>query len=427
MEEDILIVGAGIFGVSTAYHLALHASNPSRITLLDRAAAPSSVAASTDINKIIRADYSNPLYMDLGFEAIEAWKNLPFFRDAGVYHQSGWIAMDEKHSDVPTRIRENFRASGREDVIEDLTEEEVRRRWSVLAQTDCAPFGSYYYNPSAGWADAGKALQVMAQETVKLGVNYQVGEARRVVWGDGRVEGVGTEMGRVFRADKVLLATGAWTSQLMSSVEDELGLLEAERVESQISATGVSVAHFQLSEAEKEVYSQLPVFVYGGLGEVIPPTESGVLKFTFSTSFKNTVQTPSGHKISVPSIQSQWEVPKKLQESSIPQIRARIPQILENDRRPDYYRLCWDSISSDQHPRITRHPDSKLSNLYLAVGGSFHCYKFLPTIGKYVVNVLNGVTNGAQQDEAWVWKQSQRSERGVHESLVPKNELQDFS
>lgn len=265
MEENILIVGAGIFGVSTAYHLAL-TSNPARITLLDRAAPPSSVAASTDINKIIRADYSNPLYMDLGFEAIEAWKNLPCFRDAGVYHQSGWIAMDERHSDVPARIRQNFRNSGREDVIENLTAEEVRNRWSVLRQTDCTPFGSYYYNPSAGWADAGQALQIMAQETVKLGINYQVGEARRIVWGNGRVEGVETEKGQVFKADKVLLATGAWTSQLMSSVEDELGLSETERVESQVSATGVSVAHFQLSELEKRIYDQLPVFVYGGLG-----------------------------------------------------------------------------------------------------------------------------------------------------------------
>ncbi|KAK1138619.1 hypothetical protein N8T08_002149 [Aspergillus melleus] len=427
MEEDILIVGAGIFGVSTAYHLALNTANPARITLLDRADPPSSTAASTDINKIIRADYSNPLYMDLGFEAISAWKTLPLFRDAGVYHQSGWIAMDEKDSDVPTRIRQNFRNSGREDVIEDLTEEEVRQRWSVLGRTDCSPFGSFYYNPSAGWADAGQALQVMVKEAVKLGVGYQVGQARRIVLGNGRVEGVQTESGRVYKADKVLLATGAWTSQLMSSVEDELGLAEAQRVESQVSATGVSVAHFQLSESEKEVYNHLPVFVYGGLGEVIPPTESGVLKFTFSTSFKNTIQTPSGHRISVPSSQSQWEVPKKLQEYLIPQIRARLPQLVDNGRRPDYYRICWDSISSDQHPRITGHPDPNLANLYLAVGGSFHSYKFLPTIGKYVANVLNGAGNGPQKDEAWAWKQSQENERGVHESLVPKNELADFA
>ncbi|KAA8643337.1 hypothetical protein EYZ11_000916 [Aspergillus tanneri] len=427
MDEDILIVGAGIFGVSTAYHLALTVSNPSRITLLDRAVAPSTLAASTDINKVIRADYSNPLYMELGFEAIDAWKSLPFFQNAGVYHRSGWIAMGEKDRDTPARIRQNFHDRDRDASIVDMTEEEVRRKWGgVLRRTNCTPFGSYYFNASAGWVDAGRALQILAQEAIKLGVKYQTAEVRRILLGNGRVQGVETETGGVYKTDKVLLATGAWTSQLMSPVEDELGLSDVERVESQVSATGVSVAHFQLSEAEKVTYAQLPVLVYGGQGEVIPPTASGVLKFTFTTSFKNTMETPSGHSISVPSVQDQMDVPEKLQEDSIMGIRARLPQILENNRRPDYYRLCWDAISSDQHPRITQHPDHRLANLYLAVGGSFHCYKFLPTIGKYVTNVLRGVGNG-QKDEAWRWRKSRCHERGVHETLVPKKELRDFA
>ncbi|GES62967.1 FAD dependent oxidoreductase [Aspergillus terreus] len=424
--ENILIVGGGIFGVSTAYHLARRIPDPSRITLLDRAPAPSNTAASTDINKIIRADYSNPLYMQLGLEAIDAWKSLPFFQDAGVYHQSGWIAMDEKASDVPQRIRRNFRACGQDDSIVDLTEEEVRTRWGgLLRETDCRPFGSYYFNPFAGWADAGDALRILATEAVKLGVNYEVGEAGRVVWADGRVQGVETVDGRLYTADKVLLATGAWTSQLMSPVEEELELDEADRMECQVSAAGVCVAHFNLSDADKEAFSQLPVLVYGEQGEIIPPNAAGVLKFTFSTSFKNTIRTPSGHAISVPADHDQFLAPRGLQSDSISKIKPRLPQILENERRPDYYRICWDSISPSQHPLITRHPDSRLENLYLAVGGSFHCYKFLPIIGNYVANMLLGVSNGQAKDTAWAWKDA-HADRGVHESLVPTQEWCDF-
>ncbi|KAF7591199.1 hypothetical protein BBP40_001858 [Aspergillus hancockii] len=426
MEEDILIIGAGVFGVSTAYHLACNSANPSRITLLDRGAPPSTPAASTDINKIIRADYSDPLYMSLGFEAIEAWKFLPFFRDAGVYHRSGWIAMDEKDSDLPKRIRKNFHDSGRDEAIINMSEEEVKRQWGgLLRRTDCGPFGSYYFNPSAGWADAGKALAIMANEAVKIGVRYEIGEARRIVPGENGVQAVETDAGTVFKADKVLLATGAWTSQLMSSVEDELDLPHDQRVENQASAAGVCVAHFQLSEAEKEEYSQLPVFVYGGQGEVIPPTDTGILKFTFATSFKNTIRTASGHGISVP-VQNQTDAPSGLQEDSINLIRPRLPQILDDDRLPDYYRLCWDSITPDQQPLIARHPDVRLSNLYLAVGGSFHCYKFLPTIGKYVANVLNGNGNGSEKDRAWGWKSIHSSDRGVHEKLLPTRVFQNF-
>ncbi|KAL4927527.1 NAD(P)/FAD-dependent oxidoreductase [Aspergillus undulatus] len=426
-QETILIVGAGIFGVSTAYHLAQRVSDPSRIILLDRAAPPSNtLAASADINKIIRADYSSSLYMELGFEAIEAWKNIPALRDAGVYHQSGWIAMDEKGSVVPRRIRENFKATNHDCVLVDMGEEEVRRAWGgVLQRTDCSPFGSYYFNQLAGWVDAGLALQVLLQEAIKIGIRYEVGEARRLVLGEGGLQGVETMAGTVLRADKVLLATGAWTSKLMSELEDALNIAHADRVERQVSAAGVCVAHFQLSEEEKETYSKLPVLVYGEQGEVIPPTATGILKFTSTTSFKNTVKTACGHEISVP-VEDQLNAPRGLQEDSIDAVRARLPPLLENGRKPDYYRLCWDSITASQHPLITRHPNPKLENLYFGVGGSFHFYKFLPTVGKYVINVLGGVSNGPVKDKAWSWKSAAESERGVHESLVPKHELKDF-
>ncbi|KAE8379325.1 FAD dependent oxidoreductase [Aspergillus bertholletiae] len=425
-EESILIAGTGTFGVSAAYHLARSSSNPSRITLLDRGAPPSTPAASTDINKIIRADYSDPLYMSLRFEAIEAWKSLPFFQDAGVYHQCGWIAMDKKDSDQPRIIRKNFCDSSRDDVVIDMTEEEVKSRWGGLLQrTDCSPFGSYYFNPSAGWVDTGKALAIMADEAVKMGVKYEIGEARRIIRGEDGAHAIETDTGAVFKADKILLATGAWTGQLMSSIEDELQLPDEERVEHQASAAGVCVAHFQLRGAEKEAYAQLPVFVYGEQGEVLPPTDSGVLKFTFATSFKNITRTASGHEISVP-VPDQEKAPLGLQKDSINFIKPRLPQVLDDDRKPDYYRLCWDSISPDQQPLITQHPNPSVSNLYFAIGGSFHCYKFLPIIGKYVANVINGVSNGLQKDQAWAWKSAHKSNRGVHETLVPTRLFREF-
>ncbi|KAL3448469.1 FAD dependent oxidoreductase [Aspergillus insuetus] len=429
-DKTTLIVGAGIFGVSTAYHLAQRSPDPSKITLLDRATPPSNnnLGASADINKIIRADYSSPLYMELGFEAIEAWKTFPFLCNAGVYHQSGWIAMDEKGSDVPTRIRENFRNGEYDGVIVDMEEEEVRKAWGgVLQRTDCQRFGSYYFNQSAGWVEAGRALEIMLQEAIKLGVRYETGEAKRVVFSsDGNgVQGVETEDGTVFWADRVLLATGAWTSKLMSPLEDDLGIPDAQRVERQVSAAGVCVAHFRLSEEEKKVYSKLPVLVYGGQGEIIPPTSTGILKFTSTTSFKNTIQTASGHAISLP-IEDQHNAPRSTQEDLIAAVRARLPQLLDGDRKPDYYRLCWDSISESQHPLIDRYPDPRLENLYFAVGGSFHFYKFLPIIGKYVANVLESVENGSGRDSAWSWKSTSVSARGVHESLIPKREFKDF-
>jgi sarcosine oxidase/L-pipecolate oxidase len=49
---------------------------------------------------------------------------------------------------------------------------------------------------------------------------------------------------------------------------------------------------------------------------------------------------------------------------------------------------------------VTPHPHSK--NLFLATGGSFHGWKFLPVIGDYIVQMLRGTL---QQDlyDKWAW------------------------
>jgi sarcosine oxidase/L-pipecolate oxidase len=270
-KSDILIVGGGIFGVSAAYHLVQKYADTKNITLLDRGAAPSDQAASTDINKIIRADYTSPFYMSLAHEAIDAWSSWPMLRD--LYHRTGWIMMDEKGSDVAARIRANFRAGGRPDVSRDRTERDIKEEYrGLFARTEFGEYGSYYANPSAGWAEAGEAVRVMTEEAVRLGVRYEVGEVDGAVLYDdddaaeARVRGVKTKDGRLFTAEKVLLATGAWTSALMSSVEEALALPEGHRVESQVSAAGVCVAHFRLSDEESRIYRQLPVLIFGAKG-----------------------------------------------------------------------------------------------------------------------------------------------------------------
>ncbi|KAI8892988.1 hypothetical protein BC833DRAFT_509031, partial [Globomyces pollinis-pini] len=52
--DPIIIVGGGCFGLSTALSLSDTHSN---ITVIDKLSIPTIDAASTDINKIIRADY----------------------------------------------------------------------------------------------------------------------------------------------------------------------------------------------------------------------------------------------------------------------------------------------------------------------------------------------------------------------------------
>ncbi|KAI9731182.1 MAG: hypothetical protein M1834_005375 [Cirrosporium novae-zelandiae] len=430
-SPEILIVGGGIFGTSTAYHLSLTHPDPSKITVLDRAPFPSPKAASTDINKIIRADYGVRFYMDLAFEAIDAWVSMPILKDANVYHRTGWVYFDEEGSDLTDRIRKNFRESEREDETKDMTFEEAKKAWGgILSELDLSGFAKAYWNPMAGWADAATAVEILMKEAVSRGVKYEVGEVDKLVLNETGVQGVQTTDGHCYTASKVLLATGAWTSFLMSKTEDELSMPEKDRTEKQMTAAAVCCAHYKLTPEEMEYLHQMPVVIYGGKEILLPPTQSNWLKFTDTTSVTNTITLPSsGLKISVPPPGDQTTtVPKRLQAETLEIVRKLMPYYVRHNRKVEFYRLCWDSISPTQHQLITRHPHPRLQNLYLAAAGSFHSWKFLPIIGKYVVNVLNDQSNGLEKDTAWAWKDAEGASggRGAHEKVYPQRELSVF-
>jgi len=71
-KTSVLIVGAGEFGAGTA--LSLLKTGNYTVTMIDRAPElPALDAASTDMNKVVRWDYSDKDYAKLAREAIDVW------------------------------------------------------------------------------------------------------------------------------------------------------------------------------------------------------------------------------------------------------------------------------------------------------------------------------------------------------------------
>lgn len=83
-QQEVLIVGAGCFGLSTAYYLlggddregTMITSTPRyTVTIIDSSpTVPAPDAASSDINKIVRSTYADGHYTGLAREAIALWK-----------------------------------------------------------------------------------------------------------------------------------------------------------------------------------------------------------------------------------------------------------------------------------------------------------------------------------------------------------------
>ena len=443
---NVLIIGAGIFGTSTAYHLSFDKSNKDqKITVIDVASAPPFPAASTDINKIIRADYTDELYMRLALEAIDQWATWDFLKP--YYHSSGRVTLNLKGSDLYERTKKNFqKVLGKvpttdlslDDVVapndtnghQSTVDEKVKEKWRrIFAGTDLEGYDSAYWNPIGGWCDADLATAAMMIEAQKNGVSYISSKVQQLILGSAGIHGTKTVDGRVFTADKVVLATGAWTSSLMSPVEDSLDIPSESRFELQATAAGVCVLHYKLNAQEMDDLHDMPVFLYGVSGEVLPPpVRNSLLKYTNANSFSNHYYTPSGQNISAPPKQSQYVVPERLKDETMEIIGEKAMPHYSKGKTPDYWRLCWDAVTPSQDHLITKHPDPRLSNLYFAIGGSFHSYKFLPNIGSYVCRMLQGLSNGDEKDRAWKWKTGTdgKIKRGAHEKVVPKRDLKDL-
>ena len=96
-EKRVLIVGAGCFGLSTAYHFLQSNQSSSegasrhliyKVTVLDAfTTLPAPDAASSDLSKIVRSSYSDKFYTQLAREGISLWKE-GYICGHNTYHES---------------------------------------------------------------------------------------------------------------------------------------------------------------------------------------------------------------------------------------------------------------------------------------------------------------------------------------------------
>jgi sarcosine oxidase/L-pipecolate oxidase len=405
-EPRTLILGAGTFGTSLAAHLSKHYQDPSLIILLDRwdpdddtNAPPTdndddvgasqlhahahAHAAAVDINRIIRTDYASPLYASLAREAAHFW----FWGVAvqGHFHKTGWVVLEEGKEEegegfgagVQKAGAGSGQYAGKGSTVDAAS---IVERNAVLAGIDASRFRGAYANPEAGWVDSARATAAFLRTAQSRGVQRATGDVVELLLDEQKcgLRGVRTRDGRVFEAERVVLAAGAWTSSLLSPVEDTLHIREADRVERQLTAVGRVSAYYPLSARETAdmVAAADPVVVVGDAVDVIPPYYSNrTLKLNdLRTEFVHRLTTPSGSQISVPSPRRQRDVPRKLRAHSERVLRAALPQWTEA-RKPARWRICWDAVTPTEDWLMCRHPDARLANLYIAAGGSFHSYK----------------------------------------------------
>jgi len=205
---EVAIIGGGIMGTSTAYHLARKGCT--NVVILERdllAQASTGLSAGG-----IRQQFSHPANIRLSQEAVRVFEH--FEQEFGMnveFRQVGYLFLAQSE-EVWQEFLANVEVQRRYNVpVEVLTPDELKHRWPYLNVEDVR---GGTFGPEDGYADPYMAAMGFANAARRLGVRI---EEQTKVTGirieGGRVRGIETTRGPV-SAPVVVNVAGAWGAEV---------------------------------------------------------------------------------------------------------------------------------------------------------------------------------------------------------------------
>lgn len=207
---DVVVVGAGIMGVSTAYHLARRGVGRVVVVERDEVCSGSTALASGGI----RHQYANRIGVELTRHSIETYER--FEDEFGVdprFRQHGYLILVTTAAEQAQAQRNVALQRSLGVDVAWLSPDETHRRFPYLATDDLR---GATYSPRDGYADPYLAATAIARRARDLGVTIKTGcEVVGFSRTADRVHGVATRDGEV-AAPAVVIAAGAWSGVLGS-------------------------------------------------------------------------------------------------------------------------------------------------------------------------------------------------------------------
>lgn len=215
---DVIVIGAGVNGTSTAFHLAK--AGVKRVVVIERRFL--GAGATGKSGALVRTSYANEpetRLAQLGLTYFKHWKDL-VGGECG-YQPLGLLMFTDPvyRSDLEANIALHHQLGINTQII---TPQEARELDSSLFVDDVA---QVVYEPESGYADPNATTYSFARAASQLGVEFQLEtEVKRILVEGERVTGVETDKG-IVSAPTVILIAGAWANHLLTPIGIDLGLV----------------------------------------------------------------------------------------------------------------------------------------------------------------------------------------------------------
>jgi glycine/D-amino acid oxidase-like deaminating enzyme len=220
-QSPYVIIGAGIHGLSTAYHLALELKARGKgsgadIIVVDKTGI--SAGASGIACGVIRNNYFQPAMRELMAHSVSVWETDP---EAYSYHPVGYmqISSESMHEDVAS-IYQQQQAIGYESVFIEGEKDCTNYMLDIFDDWQTQGITSVLHEKSGGYANNTRALEGLGAKAEAEGVRI-IGGVRVTGFNrdsQGAVTAIQTESGQIC-CDYVVIAPGPWAKQFWAMLD----------------------------------------------------------------------------------------------------------------------------------------------------------------------------------------------------------------
>lgn len=422
-SPDIVVIGAGIWGSFTAYHLR---TSGAKVTLVDAYGPGNARSTSGDESRGVRSSYGDrpgtqgELWMLWARESMQRWKAFDeeWGRDLrlNLFHVTGDLILREDWDNFQLRCKLWW--DKHKIPYSVIHPEDVRKSFPVIGTDDIT---AVLYEPDAGVVRARRATQTVAAAFEKLGGQIVIGRATPSKVAGGRLEEIALDTGTTLRADTFVYAVGPWLGKTFPD-------LFAKKMRVPIGY----VCYFATPIGDHRfTYPNLPSYNFPGVtGWPALPVDNRGFRVRGSERAPTPPQTVANgngagsRSATAPAVdtgsnaanaggarqsgQAQTDVPPQQQDPDTSDRWANQERI-DGSRRFVAHRFpllkdapiaqthaCHYELTSNGNFVVDRHP--QMSNVWIAGGGNAEGFKFAPKIGDYVAQRVLGTWTDASVD-----------------------------
>lgn len=353
---DVAVMGAGVFGAWTAWHLAKRGK---RVALVEAYAPGHSRASSGGETRIIRMGYgADELYTRWSQRSLEQWKEFSAATRESLFLETGVLWMAGKDD---ARLRETAATLKRCGVVFDEYDRTMLEK--KYPQIGLEEIRKGIFEPQSGVLLARRAVAAVVEDAIRLGVEYRcahVVDPREA----GAVEHVTTSQGERIVAGQFVFACGAWLGKVFPDVLG--GRIFPSRQE--VFFFGIPAGETRFAPPALPTWLFQEDLVYG-----MPDIEGRGLKIAFDEHGEHVDPDTQSRIVST----GMTKAVREYVARRFPALRGA--PIVET-------RVCQYENTSSGDFLIDRHPE--MENVWFAGGGSGHGFKHGPAVGEYLAGQL---------------------------------------